>query len=215
MQGASDENMRKSVIVWEPLWFVAAFLPMVASQVLRLQAGDPATWLLCDYAGRIGSLIVLATIPAANAIAFRHEELRITGEEVIAWVLTILLVFFAFSRMTWQMAPALPNLRLGAYPELHGWLYGLDITFGLALVALHEEIVFRRCARHILRGLGDGFGMVLVTALLFGAYHWWTGIPNIACAMVFGVAAMLFYRRAGTIWPIVALHYIVDFIAFV
>jgi membrane protease YdiL (CAAX protease family) len=219
MQGASGGNTRKHLIAAEPFWFMAALLPMLASQVLRLQQSDPAAWLLCDYAGRVGALLILAAIPAASAAAFRYEELRITGEEVLGWILAIVLAFFIINHLAGPIASALPSLRLGSYPQLHGWLYGLDLTFGLALVAFQEEIVFRRCARHLFRSLGDrwgdGWGMILATSLMFGAYHWWTGIPNVISAALFGIAAMLFYRRAGAIWPIMIVHYIMDFIAFV
>ena len=33
------------------VWFVAALVPMVASQIVRLQQSDPATWMFWDYAG--------------------------------------------------------------------------------------------------------------------------------------------------------------------
>jgi hypothetical protein len=32
-----------------PLWFVAALVPMVASQIVRLEQSDPATWIFWDY----------------------------------------------------------------------------------------------------------------------------------------------------------------------
>jgi len=37
--------------------------------------------------------------------------------------------------------------------------------------------------------------LVVVTSILFGAYHWWTGIGNIIEAALIGVLLMLFYRR--------------------
>jgi hypothetical protein len=53
----------------------------------------------------------------------------------------------------------------GAYPEAHGWLHIVDAVFGLALVAYSEEIVFRRCARHLFQiYLNDGYAMVGVTS---------------------------------------------------
>ena len=42
-----------------PLWFVAALVPMVLSQIVRLEQSDPATWIFWDYAGRLGALAVL------------------------------------------------------------------------------------------------------------------------------------------------------------
>jgi membrane protease YdiL (CAAX protease family) len=49
---------------------------------------------------------------------------------------------------------------------------------------------------------------------LFGAFHWWTGIPNIIYATVFGIAAMWIYQRAGALWPLVVIHYLADLFAF-
>ena len=50
------------------------------------------------------------------------------------------------------------------------------MVFGLALVAYSEEIVFRRCARHLFQiYLNDGYALVVVTSILFGALvdrHW-------------------------------------------
>ena len=87
--------------------------------------------------------------------------------------------------------------------------------FGLGLVALNEEIVFRRCARHLLQSyLDDGYALVLATSFLFGAYHWWTGFGNIGAAVVIGGLLMMLYRRSGALWPAVLGHYLSDIVNF-
>jgi uncharacterized protein len=91
----------------------------------------------------------------------------------------------------------------------------VDVVFGLALVAYSEEIVFRRCARHLFQiYLNDGYALLVVTSLLFGAYHWWTGIGNIVEAVLIGVLLMLFYRRSVALWPVVLAHYMTDIVDF-
>jgi len=71
--------------------------------------------------------------------------------------------------------------------------------------------VFRRCARYLFEiYLNDGYAMVVVTSILFGAYHWWTGIGNIIEAVLIGILLMLFYRRSATLWPVVLGHYLTD-----
>ena len=56
----------------------------------------------------------------------------------------------------------LPATVLGVYPQPSGWLYFVDVVFGIALVAYSEEIVFRRCARHLFQiYLGDSYVSVL------------------------------------------------------
>ena len=63
----------------------------------------------------------------------------------------------------------------------------------------------------------DVFGsrrLVVVTSLLFGAYHWWTGMGNIVEAVLIGVLLMLFYIRSAALWPVVLAHYLTDMVDF-
>jgi hypothetical protein len=133
-----------------PLWFVAALVPMVVSQIVRLEQSDPATWIAWDYAGRFGALAVLGAIPSARTVAFQWERLRITYWKVAAWIVGIVLVDrYVCGWIRRTLNTALPTTVLGGYPETHGWLHVVDVVFGLALVAYSEEIVFRRCARYV------------------------------------------------------------------
>jgi len=105
---------------------------------------------------------------------------------------------------------ALPATVRGAYPRPSGWLYAVDIAFGLALVAFSEEMLFRRCAHYAFQNYASGRRLVVATSLLFGAYHWWAGVGEIVEASAIGVLLMAFYRRSGALWPVVLGHYLTD-----
>jgi membrane protease YdiL (CAAX protease family) len=199
-----------------PLWFVAALCPMVASQILRLQQTDPATWIFWDYAGRLGALTVLIAIPSARIVAFRWRPLLSRHWETVLWIVGIVLVdHYLCSWVRRTINTALPTTVLGLYPMPRGWLQIFDDVFGLALVAYSEEMVFRRCARHLFKMyLGDGYALVAVTSLLFGAYHWWTGIGSIIEAVIMGVLLMLLYKRSAALWPTTLAHYLADVVDF-
>jgi uncharacterized protein len=199
-----------------PVWFVAALVPMVVSQIVRLEQSDAATWIFWDYAGRLGALAVLGAIPSARTVAFGAKRLRMSRWEAALWVVGIVLVdHYLCGWIRRTINTALPATVLGSYPEARGWLHIVDTVFGLALVAYSEEIVFRRCARHLFQiYLNDGYAMVVVTSILFGAYHWWTGIGNIIEAVLIGVLLMLFYRRSAALWPVVFGHYLTDIVNF-
>jgi membrane protease YdiL (CAAX protease family) len=191
-------------------WVIFAACAAVAAQVIRLQQTDPAAWIFWDYAGRLAALALLAANPAVRAAIYRSERLKIS----LAIVINCGLFLIPISCATWIAgniyAAFLPVLRLGSYPRPDGWLLVFDLTIGLALVALHEEIFFRRAMRLALGGLGDGRAMILVSGVLFGAYHWWTGVPNMIGAGIFGLVAMQLYCRSGALWPIVVIHYLAD-----
>ena len=74
------------------VWFVATLIPMVASQILRLQQSDPATWIFWDYAGRLGALAMLAAIPSIRTVAFRWEQLQIALGKAALWVVGLALM---------------------------------------------------------------------------------------------------------------------------
>jgi CAAX protease family protein len=193
------------------VWFVAALLPVIASQILRLHQHDAASWIFCDYAGRLCGLAVLAAIPAARAVAFRREARRLPMWKIAVRIAGIVLVCIGVVGLGRIINAAFPMTVLGGYPRPHGWLRLVDLTFGLALVAFSEEIIFRRCARHLLQPyLGNDHLLVLATSLLFGAYHWWTGLVNMIGVSITGGLFMLFYRRSGALWPVVLAHYLVD-----
>ena len=199
-----------------PVWFAAALVPMVVSQIVRLEQSDPATWISWDYAGRVGALAVLGAIPSARNVAFRWARLRMTYWQVAPWIVGIVLFdHYVCGWLRRTLNAALPATVLGGYPETHGWLHIVDAVFGLALVAYSEEVVFRRCARHLFQFyLNDGYALIVVTSLLFGAYHWWTGIGNIIEAVLIGALLMLFYRRSAALWPVVLAHYLTDVVDF-
>ena len=162
-------------------------------------------------------MAVLASIPLARKIAFRRERLQINLWHAAIWVVGIVLVdHYLCGWIRRTINSALPTTVLGHYPEPHGWLRLLDLTFGIALVAYSEEVVFRRCACCFFRTyINNDWLLVIFSSVLFGAYHWWTGVGNIAEAVLIGLLLMLFYLRSVALWPVVLAHYLTDVIDFV
>jgi hypothetical protein len=198
-----------------PWWFGAVIVLMAALQLVRLAQVTPADWLLWDYLGRLAALAFLFAVPSARHLAFAYEAPKTDWLETAAWVLALIVGFVILDWAITALGPVATKFRYGHYPQLDRWLYGIDLTLGVALVAWHEEIVFRRCARVALgKALGAGNAMVAASALLFGAYHWWTGLGTIVEATLFGIAAMLVYRRVGRLTPLVLAHYVIDVVAF-
>jgi membrane protease YdiL (CAAX protease family) len=183
-------------------------------QLIRLEQTDPVYWLATDYLLRIACLLILALPPALRAQVYRSEWRDAHIVETVFWVLVMGLFLWVTHRIWPIFGWLIPIPPAGGYPELHGLLQLFDLTFGLALVAVEEELLWRRAMRIALSGLGDGPRMAAISALLFGAYHWWQGGAGFAAAAVFGGLAMQFYRRTGVLWPMILLHYCTDFAIF-
>ena len=176
-----------------PTWFVAVLIPMIASQIVRLHQHDAGSWIFWDYAGRLGGLAVLVAIPSARAVAFQWGKRRMPLWKIAFWILGVVLFDVFLGRwMNSIVNAAFPATVLGVYFRPSGWLYFVDLVFGMALVAGSEEIVFRRCARDAFQPyLGNGYASVVATSLLFGCYHWWAGLGTIVVATMIGILLML------------------------
>ncbi|CCD90512.1 membrane hypothetical protein [Bradyrhizobium sp. ORS 375] len=196
-------------------WLAVVFIPLIASQLLRLHQHEPFGWIAWDYAGRLGALMIAAAIPAARAVAFRAEENQLSGLEIGLWVVGLSFVERFSQPVRLFMTTNFPGTVFGTYPRPSGWLYFFDLVFGLALVALTEEIVFRRCVEHVLRmWLSGRILLVMVSSLLFGGYHWWSGLGNVTTAALLGAGFTLMLQRSVALWPVVLAHYLIDLVEF-
>jgi hypothetical protein len=195
-----------------PFWFVLAFVPMVASQIVRLYQTSALGWIICDYSGRLAALAILAAIPTARAVAFQRQKLRTSWWETLLWCLALFLFHPLIGNPLWRhINHLIPHTWLDTYPNPHGWLLVLDASAGLLLVAYEEEIYFRRCAQAVFGSCwGNGIVTISMTSLFFAAYHWTTGLGNITANLFFGLIAILCLRRIGALWPIVVAHYLAD-----
>ena len=199
-----------------PLWFVGVLAVLVTSQIFRLFQTDAILWTLCDYSGRLGALALLWIIPAARKVAYQRQPLRTSWWETILWIIGMVILFSTFCQwVRHAVDAAIPGTKLGSYPILYDWFYIFDLTAGMVLVAVQEEIVFRRCSREVFGARwGQGAITIFLSSLLFAAYHWTTGLGNMAAVFFFGVYAMLFLRRTGALWPLIVAHALNDFVQF-
>jgi membrane protease YdiL (CAAX protease family) len=196
------------------LCFVLAMLAMLPAQLYRLGQTEALPWLLADYAGRIAAVAVIFILPAGRWCLRQRDDLKVGTLEAGLWIVGIALLF-RLAPIDNYLFSAFPQLPLGNYPAPKGVLYAFDITLGLALVALHEELVFRKLGAQVFAALGWGaWRTILVTSLLFGLYHWWRAPAGMIAAGLYGIVAMICYRRTGSLWPVGFAHYLVDYFAF-
>ena len=94
-------------------------------------------------------------------------------------------------------------------------LYWFDLTAGLLLVALSEELVFRKLALRWLEEAGrTPTQIVVISALFFSLMHWGSGPGRLLHTFIVGVVYMAVYLRLRQLWPLVLGHWIQNFAAF-
>jgi uncharacterized protein len=211
-----DSSDQHPVNIVQAAWLGAVLAVMVASQIIRMRQPDAGGWIFWDYAGRLGGLMMLAVLPATRAVAFRLDRRQMPFWQIVLWIVGISVALRLSQWLSDLINKAFPATILGVYPRTDGWPHFFDLAFGLALVAVSEEIIFRRCTRHVLQPLlGDGYVAVIAASLVFGCYHWWAGLGNVVLTVIIGTLLMLMFRRSVALWPVVLAHYFADIIAFI
>ena len=56
--------------------------------------------------------------------------------------------------------------------------------------------------------------MVLVPSLIFALIHWGSGVGLMVSAFFAGIALMALFLRTGSVLPGIAVHYLINLIAF-
>jgi len=170
-----------------------------------------------DHAVRIAVLAMMMLWPLSRKIALEVEPARPrTGLAIFAIVMigvADLLSgrFIEVPLTSWAEWTVLFQFHSLQNPTL----YWLDLTIGLILVALSEELICRKFAYSWLKSAGrPGWKIVLISSVLFALSHWSKGIGNISTAILFGLLAMIVYLKMKRIWPLILAHWIVNFIAF-
>lgn len=125
--------------------------------------------------------------------------------------------------------------RIYHFPEYPNFFYRwFDLTFGLLMVAVAEELIFRglileqlkktiqnkcgnklnglscACSSNRLSDLLTG----LLSVLLFGAIHWGSGMNAIINSAIWALAPTYFSLRYRNIYPCIVAHYLTDFVSF-
>lgn len=94
-------------------------------------------------------------------------------------------------------------------------LKSFDLTVGIALVALSEEIVFRGAfVRFWQKFQYSEWSLYVTSGLAFGLLHAHQGLSGIILTAVSGTILMTLYRRTGSLWAPILAHYLLDVILF-
>jgi len=105
-------------------------------------------------------------------------------------------------------------LPLSGIPEIASPLWRwIDLTAGLIMTGICEELVFRGYLRTFLsRYTKCASIIVLISALAFGLIHWSGGGARVLVAAVIGAVFMILYLRTSSLPAIMAAHFVVNFV---
>lgn len=171
--------------------------------------------VMLDYALRAFVLWRLYASPGARRAiveAWRPTELRPT----LLWIGAVVAASQAGELLEPWIAAFAPGAPVhGSPPPRSVALHALDLTLGLMLVAVSEELLGRVYFRSVVEPLLNSRALfVLVSALAFALAHWSQGLGGLVSTFLGGVVLMVAYLRLGSIGPCVVAHYLANLLIF-
>lgn len=193
-------------------------LPFYLNDLNDIFVEDWRCWLAIDYtAVKLLPLLVLAWLISRKEAGLSSLGLRMTSAASFWGVLSVGFLSAAFiEQNSYLLTGLLPGAPLGKMPEIISpvWRW-VDLTLGLAMVGVVEELVFRGYLRLFLfRYTRRNWLVILVSAMAFGFIHWGGGVQKVVSASAIGAVFMALYLRTRSLPAIMAAHYLVNFVAF-
>ena len=208
--GNHDQQKRQLVIL--------AVLSSVylLNDLFFMRARNYEEWLAVDYGSRFLAVgIILWLLKQKISLPSEFGLKRIPLRQGLMWMLLLTLTGVLIDQVGWRFfEKILPHTQLAVMPKIGNPLVRtFDLTFGVALVAVSEEIVFRGYCYSALHSLMRPRLLVPVSALLFGLIHWSTGLHAVISTALWGVLPMVAMIRTGSVVPAMIAHYITDLVS--
>lgn len=197
------------------LVFLALALPFVLNDFVFIALNGSYAIYPIDYAVRIAVLLACFYWPLArqacseapvSEVAFPRAALVVLVLPTVCWLFFIFVVSPMAAKLGAQPRFTFHHINAPA-------LLVLDLSVGLFLVALSEELIFRKLCCGWLRALGLRTSYIVVwSACFFAATHWAGGFASLLNTFFMGVVYMAAYIGIGRIWPLVLAHWVHNFI---
>jgi membrane protease YdiL (CAAX protease family) len=198
---------------------VALLAPFYLNDFANLHIRDWRLWLLIDYLTvKLLPLLVVAWLLRSRRL--RPADFGLSSQPLRAALLTFVLVTLigtVIDQNGGRWLAAVPGFpALGGMPEITSPLWnGIDLSLGLLLVGVCEELVFRGYLHTLLRRFTTkGWLIVLLSSVAFGLIHWSLGFQAILTTTLIGAVFMSAYLITASLPAIMLAHFAINFIDF-
>lgn len=200
-----------------PLILLVAYLPYFLNDFSNIWVTSYVWWVGIDYAFRLAVLGFLFIMVRRRDVSLSDLGLtRLPLTDCIIWTVGTLSVAMGYLALSeFVLAPYYPPGALGGVPvDPASTLFFFDLTAGLVLVAVSEEIVCRGLTLSVLRSRLSTPMLAIVSALIFSAMHWSLSTHTLVDALVYGLVFVPATLATGSVWPAIIVHFAVNFVLY-
>lgn len=197
------------------LGIALALLPLPVKRAMLLGEPEVLHWLAWDYGVRF--ILILGVVLVYEAGAMGPPPSRVFWQKAASiFVIAALGEWFLVFGEVFLSDFLPPYFEYFSPPVIRDrYLLTLDLTLGIMLVAISEELVFRRMVFSLLERFGFGKASVLFfSSVLFALVHITSGLDSLIFTFLHGLIFGTAFQLTGRLSVCVALHYMGNFLVF-
>jgi CAAX protease family protein len=201
------------------LAFILLVSPFYLNDFANIYVQNWALWLFIDYAG-----VKLFPLGVAFWLIYSQRmdraQFGLTMPDVRSFLTVFLVVTLAGTLIDQNFYPLLAQFpgykALGGMPAIGNPFWDwVDLTFGLFMVGVCEELVFRGFLHtFICRYTKNSYAIVGISSVAFGLIHWSLGLDAVIVSAIIGAVFMIVYLKTRSLLAIVSAHFAINFIDF-
>ncbi len=194
-------------------------LPFYLNDFANIFVKDWRLWLLIDYS-IVKLFIFLMVFGLIHSKRMQPSEFGLHPQRALPFAIVFVIGTMAgtfIDQNGYMILNRLPGYPpLNAMPELGNSLWKwIDLTAGLLMVGIAEELVFRGYLSTFLsRYTQNPVTIVAISAVAFGFIHWSGGFHQVIVTAAIGSVFMVLYLRTHSLPAIMLAHFAVNFIDF-
>lgn len=191
--------------------FVLASFMFYVNDIFYLSLQDQyLNFIAFDYGTRIFSILVLMI--AGYRYKNFSKESQIYFGKTLATFAILVMGIISFKSIGHINSP-FETYQFPAYPS--SVYRTIDLTLGLLLVAISEELLFRGYIINLLeKNIKNKVYILLLSCLSFSLIHWGAGVDSLIGTFLWGIAPSIYYLKTKNLLPCIIAHYITNLVIF-
>lgn len=175
--------------------------------------------MFIDYAG-VKLFPFLVAFWLIYSKKMRASEFGLKTQSTLSALVVFLIVALVgtvIDQNGYQLTAKLPGYQpLGGMPAITSPVWNwVDLTLGLLMVGISEELVFRGFMHtFISRYTKNSCAIVLISSVAFGLIHWSLGLHAVLITSIVGAVLMIAFVRTRSLPAIMLAHFTINFIDF-
>ncbi len=211
----NSKTEKKTLQISSLFVFILIF---ILNDFLFMMANNDIAFLLIDYVLKVA--ILIACIYLYKRQICNLEDfgfVKIGLKSFIFWTILLSISGVIIDQVGWRFFyKILPRTELLIFPIIENKiLRTFDLIFGLILVGVIEELVFRGYFKNVVgKYIENKLIIIILSSIIFGICHWGAGLHAICTTTVWGILPMIMVIREKSIYPAIIAHYMTDFFGF-